>query len=345
MIWGMDRPDLSGVDQDVVAYIEMLEKTLLEATAKSARKVATAEPSEPETTIQIITMTKSGIAKRTARHHYLRQNRGGMGVFDIETTENDPPFALVEADESADILIITDQGRTFRIPVLRVADTAVRGKGESLGAAVQLLDDERIIALLPADAGKYVIIASERGWVRRIRDIQLNAGMIQGIRHHKISNGGRIVSACWSDGDGDALVTTRAGKGLRFNEEHIPSSGVRGIRLDVDDVVNGIVATNEGGGVFVISEDGKGTIRLMDGFRKNKAPGAGGKVLHKTANLCGVAAVPTPDTNDIFIISKTSKIIRFSAADVPPKTGVVQGVNCMNLRADEVAAVLVNNNH
>jgi hypothetical protein len=32
------------------------------------------------------------------------------------------------------------------------------------------------------------------------------------------------------------------------------------------------------------------------------------------------------------------KIIRFSAEEIPAKEGVVQGVNCMNLRADETAA-------
>jgi hypothetical protein len=36
----------------------------------------------------------------------------------------------------------------------------------------------------------------------------------------------------------------------------------------------------------------------------------------------------------VMIMSKLGKVIRFVAGEVPPKEGVVQGVNCMSLRAD-----------
>jgi DNA gyrase/topoisomerase IV subunit A len=75
----------------------------------------------------------------------------------------------------------------------------------------------------------------------------------------------------------------------------------------------------------------------MAGFSPNKAPGAGGKTAMKTDHLVGAAAVD--ETGDIFIISRLSKIIRFQAAEIPAKEGVVQGVNCMALRADETVAL------
>ncbi len=76
----------------------------------------------------------------------------------------------------------------------------------------------------------------------------------------------------------------------------------------------------------------------MEGFRSNKSPGGGGKTLLKTDHLIGV--VPATTDSDIFIISATSKLIRFSAGDIPVKTGVVQGVNCMALRNDTCTAVV-----
>ena len=51
--------------------------------------------------------------------------------------------------------------------------------------------------------------------------------------------------------------------------------------------------------------------------------------------------VPAGAGDDLFAISSLSKIIRFAADEVPPKTGVVQGVNCISLRADEAVAVCV----
>ena len=43
----------------------------------------TLEPAEPPTSVNVITATASGIIKRTPRHLYNRQRRGGMGIFDL----------------------------------------------------------------------------------------------------------------------------------------------------------------------------------------------------------------------------------------------------------------------
>ena len=65
--------------------------------------------------------------------------------------------------------------------------------------------------------------------------------------------------------------------------------------------------------------------------------GAGGKAAIKADNIVGITSVGKHD--DVFIISRLSKIIRFQADEIPPKEGIVQGVNCIALRADEVVAV------
>ena len=51
-----------------------------------------------------------------------------------------------------------------------------------------------------------------------------------------------------------------------------------------------------------------------------------------------VAVLKADQPGDVFLISRWSKIIRFNIKEVPAKEGVVQGVNCMALRADEVIA-------
>jgi DNA gyrase subunit A len=80
----------------------------------------------------------------------------------------------------------------------------------------------------------------------------------------------------------------------------------------------------------------------MSGFRANKSPGAGGKIAIKTDHLVGAATIT--DADDVFVVSRLSKVIRFPATEVPPKEGVVQGVNCMSLRADETVALAVTAN-
>src|SRR3990172_3094171 len=86
----MERPDLSQTEPAVRAYIEALEAEIdhlrAEATPATEEPVRDAEPplepSEPPTTCNLITLSARGNVKRTPRHLYSRQRRGGMGIFD-----------------------------------------------------------------------------------------------------------------------------------------------------------------------------------------------------------------------------------------------------------------------
>lgn len=337
----MERPDLSALDAEIAAYIQFLEERIEELednTADSNRSRASApslEPSEPPTTQNVITISQSGLAKRTPRHYYSRQRRGGMGIFDLETAEDDPPAFLVIADETDALILITNYGRLFRLPVQRIPETPIRARGQPLydHLPFSLQDGESIIAIVAGEGGKYLWLFSERGWIRRIRSSHVGSRMIPGTSFHDVKNGGRLVSACWSEDESDIFVTTQAGLAIRFAATQVPVSGCRAMRVPPEDVVFGGAAVNEDGGVFLLGPDGKGTIRLMAGFRANKAPGAGGKVAMKVDRLTACFAVQ--ETDDIFIISELGKIIRFAAEEIPAKEGVVQGVNCMSLRSDE----------
>ncbi len=81
----------------------------------------------------------------------------------------------------------------------------------------------------------------------------------------------------------------------------------------------------------------------MSGFSANRAPGSGGKTVIKNVNVVGAFTVTKDDS--IMIISKLAKVIRFLADEIPPKEGVVQGVVCMQLRADECLAAARLPNH
>ena len=331
----MERPDLTDVAPNVVAYIESLEAELAELQPKQREP----EPTEVPTTLNVISISKGGQAKRTPRHFYGRQRRGGMGVFDLETAESNPPAVLAIADENEALVLFSNFGRAFRLPVSDLLETAVRGSGQSLSNYLPFRPHERIVTALPENGGAYAVLASQRGRVRRVRSNYLGRSLIPGMTFHDVKEGGYLVDVCWTAGEDDLFMATRLGKGIRFKETQVHSQGTLGMRVDVDDAVVAITAVTEDSGVFMMTNDGKGTIRLMSGFRANARPGAGGKVAMKTDDL--ICALTVTNEDDIFAISQTSKIIRFMAEDVPPKEGVVQGVNCMALRNDVVTAVAI----
>src|SRR5262245_41891953 len=138
-----DRPDLSQLPPEVRAYIEALEAevTRLNAVPEPGDvddAAAAFDPSEPPTTLNVITASAGGLVKRTPRHLYDRQRRGGMGIFDLESPDEDPPRALAVVDESHDVILLTSNARAFYWPASRLAETPVRGRGLSIATELGL---------------------------------------------------------------------------------------------------------------------------------------------------------------------------------------------------------------
>ena len=343
-----ERPDLSQVSVAIREYIEYLENEIarLRGASRPSRVRSASEeelapqaepaPPEPPTTIQVITLTASGLAKRTPRHLYAPQRRGGMGIFDIDAPEDDPPAILVLADFSQYLLLFTSLARAFRLPVSQIVETPIRGHGASIVTRMNLQPDERLVSTLPDEARGAVALVSAHGIVRHLRHHIFGEYMKPGTVLFDAGKFGALAAACRTSGDGDLFIATRHGKAIRFGEKLVPPQGGPGIRLEKGDVVTAVAAVNDDSQVFLADTLGQGTLRSMAGFAANKSAGGGGKTAMNTD--CLVAALNADTPGDVFLISRWSKIIRFGLQEVPVKDGVVQGVNCMAMRADEVVA-------
>ncbi len=348
----MQRPDLQGVDPRIVAYIEYLEAQIKPASSQrkveksrlqddaeleaASRVDEPAIPAEGPTSINILTASRLGFAKRTHRHLYNRQHRGGMGIFDLELSSDDQPISLTSVDDNQNLLLFSSRARVYRLNLNRVVETAVRSKGESLFDRLPLEPDETLISILPEKSSGYVALVSASGRMRNLRHHLFGEHMKPGTAMYPYGEFGVLAAACWTNGDGELLTVTKNGTGIRFSEKLIPPQGDWAIRLGGDDQVVGLSAVYDDSDVFVVGADGKGTMRAMSGFSPNKSMGGSGKQLFKNNHVIGVQAVDLND--DLFIISQLGKIIRFRCDEVPSSDGVVQGVICMSLRGDEVVA-------
>ena len=339
----IERPDLSQIDPQVRAYIEALEAELQELQTGADRPASVAPqvplaPDEPPTTLNVITLTPNGMGKRTPRHLYSRQRRGGMGVFDLQTGDKETPTVLVIADAAQSLLLFTNLARAFRVPVKALPEAPVHSRGADIAARLGWQESEKLVAALPDLARGSLALLSERGLVRSLRHHVFGEYMKPGIVLFDARQFGQLSAACWTPGDGDVFIATRQGRAIRFAEKLVPPTGGQGIKLEGDDKAVAVAPVYPDSRVFLLSADGRGTIRDMQGFNPNKSTGGSGKIAMSTSAL--VAAVTVEQKDDLFVISRLSKIIRFIAAEVPVKEGVVQGVACMSLRADETVALV-----
>jgi DNA gyrase subunit A len=347
----MERPNLTGLQPSIIQYIEYLENELAVLRVKSTSRISAATVDrtdfpvseakllpEPPTNVSIITVSQTGLAKRTFRHVYMPQHRSGMGVFDLDVDLSDHLNTLGCAQIDKNLLLFTNRARVFRVPVNKILEGDVRSKGQPILDRIVLEEDEQIAFLLPERAQGYVAMVSKIGKVRILRHHMFGEHMRPGTEMYNYREFGSLAAGCWTTGDMDLFILSRKGLAIRFGEKLISPKGDQGIRLAPDDEVVGITGVQDSSKVFLVSADGKGTCRLMSGFAPNKSTGGSGKLAMKNDHMVGAQTIESGD--HLFIISRLGKIIRFDGDEVPVTEGVVQGVNCMNLRADEAITVI-----
>jgi DNA gyrase subunit A len=295
-------------------------------------------------TVMVLTISSRGLAKRTSMNEYTAQRRGGMGVFDLLSTRDDPVAHLLVTQASASLLILSNRGRAFRIPVDTVPLAEVRGRGGSLPERLMFTSDEAIGCILALDDERddrsNLLIITSSGLVRAVHRTYVGPRLQPGTLLSDPKRGGAPVAMTLSNGASDVLIALRTGLAYRFDERLIRREGTRGIQTSPDDTVAGIVAVSgDEDEVLLVTSDGQGTRRQMAGFSANKTPGGQGKVLMKTEALAGMARVAEGD--EVLAISAFAKIIRFAAGEVPAKSGPVQGVSVLDTRGDSLVAVAI----
>jgi DNA gyrase subunit A len=155
-----------------------------------------------------------------------------------------------------------------------------------------------------------------------------------------------------TNGQSEILLAGRHGRCCRFDENDAralgrTASGVRGINIDDDDEVIGMIAYDptaedaQAHSLLVVSENGYGKRSDFDEYRKTNRGGKGVKTLNiteKTGEL--VAMKNVTDENDLMIINRSGITIRMAVSDIKVAGRATQGVRLINIReGDSIAAI------
>jgi DNA gyrase subunit A len=231
----MQRPDISNLPPAVVRYIEFLEKKCDISPAQAKEVIESPSQAvetsyyEPETKECVLTLSRQGLIKRTYRHLYPRQHRGGMGIYDLDAPAPDQPSLLAHANENQTLLLFTNRARVFRIQLSSLEISPVRSKGIAAFERLGFEAGEIIMTILPEQARGYIALVSEYGKVRCLRHHLFGESMRQGTQVFNVNEFGPLASACWTPGDADLMIVTQLGAGIRFAEKAVPPQGGLGL--------------------------------------------------------------------------------------------------------------------
>lgn len=103
------------------------------------------EVAPPKTKATILTACENGHGKRTDLEEYRGQNRGGVGVITIKTTErNGKVVGIRLVTDDQDLMLMTASGKTIRLPVKDVSVISRNTQGVRL---VRMEAEDRLAAI------------------------------------------------------------------------------------------------------------------------------------------------------------------------------------------------------
>lgn len=199
----------------------------------------------------VITVTMGGYVKRTPLANYRTQHRGGKGKSGMATKNEDAVTRVFSASTHAPLLFFTSGGKVYKMKVWRLPLGVANSRGKAFVNLLPIESGETITSILalPEDeatwSGLDVMFATRSGSVRRNKlsdfvDVRRNGKIAM-----KLDEGDGIVGVAVCNADQDVLLTTAAGRCIRFSVDEVrvfasrDSTGVRGVRLaDGDEVIS-----------------------------------------------------------------------------------------------------------
>lgn len=197
----------------------------------------------------VITVSQKGYIKRVPLMTYRAQKRGGKGRSGMSTRDEDFVNDIFIADTHTPVLFFTNRGLAFVLKVYRLPLGSPQSLGKAMINLLPLSKDETISTVLPLPkdskehTGHSIVFVTSKGNIRRnalhdFLNIKANGKIAM-----KLEEGETLVAVKLCHDDQDIMISTRLGKCIRFPIRHLRmfasrnSTGVRGIRLGLDDTV------------------------------------------------------------------------------------------------------------
>jgi DNA gyrase subunit A len=292
----------------------------------------------------VVTVTHSGYIKRTSVTLYRSQRRGGKGVTGAETKEDDFLEHLFVASTHSYFLIFTNKGQVFWLKVHRIPQAGRSARGKAIQNLIPLSPDESIRTILPVrrfEEGKYVIIATQKGLVKKTSLLEYSRPRSTGIRAITIHEGDEVVSARVTSGNQEVFLGSRKGQAIQFKEEEArcmgrTAMGIRGMTLGKEDQLVGMEVVEAGDTILTVTENGYGKRTRSKRYRIQHRGGKGIiniKVRGRNGDVVGVARAT--DGDEFILITNKCRIIRVKAKDISVIGRNTQGVRLIDIERDD----------
>jgi DNA gyrase subunit A len=299
----------------------------------------------------VVTITDKGYIKRLDLEQYKEQKRGGKGVIGSELTEDDFVKELLTCSTHDYMLFFTDKGKVHWLKAHEVPASAKSTKGKAIVNLLELKGEKVTSVLAVKEFNDYLMMATEKGVVKKIELKQFANPRKGGIKAIKVAETedtlidvkpmkeGAALDG-HDSGEPEVLLVTAKGQAIRFKSGDVramgrASYGVGGIKLGKDDKVVSleILSSEKGFSVLTISKKGYGKRTEIEDYRLTGRAGKGVinmKVTDKTGEIVTSQIVRSGD--NIIMTTKKGIVIRTPVKNIRVMGRATQGVRVIKLK-------------
>ncbi|MDE2071150.1 MAG: DNA gyrase subunit A [Patescibacteria group bacterium] len=317
---------------------------------------------------QVLTLTAGGYIKRTNPEEFRRQKRGGVGVIDLNTKEEDFVTTFLTTSTHSDLLFFTNAGKAFQLKMYEIPEGKRSTKGKALVNFLSIGTDEAVTSILPmrkeykgdpsrrgeAEAGRYLVLVTKKGTIKKTDAAAFRDVRRSGLIAQKLQKGDELIAALLVEKGDDIFLSSAKGQSIRFKEADVramgrAAGGVRGMKLGAGDSVVGadVVPKGKAGDkleVLVVSRNGYGKATPTTDYKTQGRGGSGIKTMSVTAKTgplitSRIISRGEGGEEEIVVVSKKGQIIRTGLNEVKTQSRATQGVRIMRLRdSDSIAS-------
>jgi len=304
----------------------------------------------------VITISRLGYMKRTPLSDFRTQNRGGKGFKGSATRDEDFIEYIFTATMHNTMLLFTEKGKAFWLPVYQIPEGSRISKGRALQNILRIEPDDNVKAFINLTGklddkeyinNNFIVLGTKRGIIKKTSLEAYSRPRQNGVNAITIKEGDTLLEAKLTDGSNDIMFAAKNGKAVRFPENIVrpigrTAAGVRAIRIDEkDEVIGMICVASENENILVVSEKGYGKRSSIEDYRITNRGGKGVKTINiteKTGHL--IAFKNVTDDDDLMIINESGITIRLAVETLRVMGRATQGVKLINIKeGDKIAAV------
>ncbi|MFI9640356.1 intein-containing DNA gyrase subunit A [Micromonospora sp. NPDC051925] len=269
----------------------------------------------------VVTITRTGYAKRTKVDLYRSQRRGGKGVSGATLRQDDIVSHFFVCSTHDWMLFFTNKGRVYRAKAYELPEASRVAKGQHVANLLAFQPDEQIAQIIEIpnyQVAPYLVLATRNGLVKKTRLEEFDSNRSGGVIAINLRDEDELVGAVLAAPEQDLLLVSKKAQAIRFNasDEALrpmgrATSGVIGMRFTDDDVLLAMEVVREGLDVLVATNGGYAKRTPIEEYPVQGRGGKGvltAKITERRGGLVG-AVVIDPD-DELFAITSNGGVIR-----------------------------------